>query len=441
MTEFKIKEKKELSSEVYKTISSTSDKEVKNLLEKAAAHAKKKEWSKNALVYGVLASIFDENANYALLAARQYRKAECIQDSARWFLRAAELFAKQRHTAKAISALRLFEQLKPEAGLQETQHIYDLCKEGTNVKFTYINQNTVEPKLPFDCSSFRNNELFSDFDDENFDILFKSLKHRKLQDKALLARAGDEAKSVFIVASGGISAFVTSNDKRKCLGELRSDNICGLIPYFTGEGRASDLVANGKTEILELSYKRLDKFKKKIPAFLAKVEQLYEEHLLTRQLAISKVFESESLETRQWIASKMKPMYLPKGATLFKEGEVSRDLYLVRFGELKVTLSVKESEHFKKTIVSGGIVGETSITNKNKRTSTVRALTDCVLMEFSADDYNKIYQKSEQLKSVLQNIRKKQAAEAINVIKTAHVKGDTLGKRLFEEIWRDPSKT
>lgn len=442
MTEFQIKEKQLLESEACKTIASTSDKEVKKMLEKAATYAKKKDWTKNAVLYGVLATIFKDNANYALLAARQYRKGECIEDSARWFLRAAELFAQQMFTAKAISALRMFEQLKPETGLKYTQHIYDLCKEGTNVEFSYLNQEPVKTKPSLDRSSFRNSELFSAFDEENFDVLFKSLKHKKLHDKAFLAQVGEEAKSLYIVASGGIYSFISSHNKRKCLGEIRSDQICGLIPYFTGGGRGADLIANGETEVLELSYKRLDKFKRDIPAFSAKVEELYEEHLLTRQLAISDVFESESLKIRRWVASKMKPMYLPKGAVLFKEGQKTRDLYLVRFGELKVTLSVGKSEHFKKTIVPGGFAGETSIATNNKRTATVRALTDCVLMELSAEDYNKIYQKSETLQKTLQRIRQTQAVEALNAIKHANiVKGDALGARLFEEVWQEPTRS
>ncbi len=438
MTEFQMKEKQLHESDECKFISSVSDKEVKKLLSKAAVHTKKKDWVKTAVIYAALATKFDSNANYALAAARQYRMASCIDDSARWFLKSAEIFAKQMHATKAISALRVFEQLKPDVGIEHTQHIYDLCKESLGAEVSYLNIMPDKKNQQPDSSSFRDTDLFSAFDEADFDVLFKSLKHRKLKDKQVLARMGEEATCLYIVVSGNLSAFITSNNKRKALGEVQGHHICGLIPYFTGGGRAADFVANGEAEVLELSYHQLNLFKARLPAFSEQIETIYEEHLLIRQLAISEVFESESLATRRWVAARMKPVYLDKGGTLFKEGQISQGLFLVRFGELKVSLSVKENEHFTKNIVSGGVAGETSIVTNNKRTATVRALNDCVLMELSAEDYNVIYKQSESLRKTLQRIRQAQAAEVIGIIKTARViKGDQLNVRLFEDVWQE----
>jgi len=428
-------------------ISLENDPRIKEMHAIAFKYKKNKEWLNTALIYAALAIQFTKNGNYALIVARKYRLANATNDSARWFLEAANRFAKQMQSVKSISALRMFEQLSPDNNRSDVEEILNMCKKSIKNQivdfsqqidtFDFSQQNaTAVEKKENGKSIILDVELFSTFGEADLQILLNCLTLRKLRHEEVLAHEGDEANRLYILTSGGIKAQITRNNKSKDLGSIHNNNVFGIIAYFTGGTRAAGFIAHGKTEVLELSYDKLDYFVDHIPGFGKSLDALYDDHLLFHHLTVSDVFGHEPLAIRQDVSNKMSPIYITKGQVLFTAGESSSDLYLVRKGELGISFAEDADGEFHKVVVSGGIAGEIAISAHNKRTACAHALTDCVLMKLDADDFSTIYKQSPSLQDTITKMRKNQAKEAIQTLQNERlIKGKLPNPDLAEAYW------
>lgn len=456
MSKFSHEEAALSNSEEFQSLTSPNDKKIKSILQLAAKYEKKQLWLKAAIIYGALCRVFEDHVDFCIHAAKDYRLGNEIDASLAWYLQAATIYATQKLTSKAIATLRLYEQLHPSANPKDTQYIYNLCKD---VMGDDLGLSTVELRQRADDAphaALRDNDIFAAFDEDNFEQLLQALTYRKLADQEILAHAGDAAQSLFIVSSGRIAGYAYHNNARKHMGDIIHHGVIGIIPYFMGGGRIADFVSQGESEVLEISFADLNAFKEKIPKFQHRMESLYLEHLLIRQLALSDLFSGESLALREWVAFKMKPIYIRQNEILFPEGHESQDLYLVRSGKLAVSLRVDDQNRYKKTIVSGGLVGEVAIIANNRRTATIRALKPCILMKLNAEDYAITLQKSPRLRKKLEKIKRNEANNTLLFMKTVRLieaktpnqeltltKGDAANQRLIDNLWEntqtDPS--
>lgn len=70
----------------------------------------------------------------------------------------------------------------------------------------------------------------------------------------------------------------------------------------------------------------------------------------------------------------------PKGATLIFEEEIDKSLFLLRFGKLAVFKNVSGQQTQIGTIEAVNFVGEMSLINAERRSATIKALSDQVLV-------------------------------------------------------------
>lgn len=77
--------------------------------------------------------------------------------------------------------------------------------------------------------------------------------------------------------------------------------------------------------------------------------------------------------------------------TLLREGDHSNSMYWVQSGQLVVTKKRGNEEIVLGHIYSGELVGEISFLDQEPRSATVRAVTDCDLIEIPQDAIDGIY--------------------------------------------------
>ncbi|MEN9354777.1 MAG: hypothetical protein RL318_2102 [Fibrobacterota bacterium] len=73
-------------------------------------------------------------------------------------------------------------------------------------------------------------------------------------------------------------------------------------------------------------------------------------------------------------------MVLKAGALLFREGDLSRDIYLVREGKLTVSQGQGVQQIDLATLGTNSVIGEMSLLDGLPRSASVRAVTECQLM-------------------------------------------------------------
>ncbi len=76
---------------------------------------------------------------------------------------------------------------------------------------------------------------------------------------------------------------------------------------------------------------------------------------------------------------------------LIKEGEHSNSMYWVQQGQLVVTKKRLNEEVILGHVFEGELVGELSFLDKECRSATVKALTDCELIEIPQETIDNIF--------------------------------------------------
>jgi CRP/FNR family cyclic AMP-dependent transcriptional regulator len=76
---------------------------------------------------------------------------------------------------------------------------------------------------------------------------------------------------------------------------------------------------------------------------------------------------------------------------LLKEGEISNSMYWVQSGQLVVTKHRGSEEVILGHIYSGELVGEVSFLDQEPRSATVKAVSDCELIQIPQETIDSIY--------------------------------------------------
>ncbi len=81
---------------------------------------------------------------------------------------------------------------------------------------------------------------------------------------------------------------------------------------------------------------------------------------------------------------------LKSGQVLFREGDASDGMYLVRKGEILVYLEKGDSEVKLAKVTAGAMIGEMALFDKKPRSASAKATTDTEVTKIGNDDFNKI---------------------------------------------------
>lgn len=83
---------------------------------------------------------------------------------------------------------------------------------------------------------------------------------------------------------------------------------------------------------------------------------------------------------------------LKKGELLFKAGDGSDGMYVLRRGQIQIFLDKAGTDIVLTTVAAGGMIGEMSLFDKKPRSASARALEETEVTQISNDDFNKIIQ-------------------------------------------------
>jgi hypothetical protein len=81
---------------------------------------------------------------------------------------------------------------------------------------------------------------------------------------------------------------------------------------------------------------------------------------------------------------------LKEGQILFKAGDKSDGMYLIRKGELRVFLEQNGKEVMLASIGAGGMIGEMALFDNSPRSASVKAATECEITQISTEDFAKL---------------------------------------------------
>lgn len=105
------------------------------------------------------------------------------------------------------------------------------------------------------------------------------------------------------------------------------------------------------------------------------------------------------------------PVSLPADKILLSEGEQSHSMYLLMEGQLVVTKKVGNKDVVLAHINSGEVVGELSFLDQEPRSATVRAVSECKLVQIPLKTIDDIFKTQPEwlevfIKTLVSRIRK-----------------------------------
>jgi len=305
-------------------------------------------------------------------------------------------------TTQAIATLRLYHEVAPGEH-RGPKRIFNICREQGNSASGLFEFLSLKDKA---IHKLRAEDIFAMLDEDTFERALDAMIGRELQQGETLTRTGDMAKSIFVIVHGRIEGFLTLAGSRTSLGFLGAGDICSIIPYFTGGRRSADLIATTSTELLELPYSILDALRQQSDTFTQQLKALYTFQVLIKQLSLVPLFRPLDASIRSEIARHMQIQTLQAGALLYREGDRSCDVYLVRSGSVAMNLKIHDKEHQFKTIKTGGLIGEISVAIQSRRVVTARAISDCQLVRLDGDIYQRLFHEHASLRKALEARKK-----------------------------------
>ena len=93
-------------------------------------------------------------------------------------------------------------------------------------------------------------------------------------------------------------------------------------------------------------------------------------------------------EQAQPVAAVGRPVGLARGEAIVRQGEEGHSLFIIRRGEVSVTLRGTVGEVAR--LGPGDVFGEMSLLTGEARTATVTAAGDCDLLEIDADGFRRV---------------------------------------------------
>ena len=103
---------------------------------------------------------------------------------------------------------------------------------------------------------------------------------------------------------------------------------------------------------------------------------------------VKRTFRGLDLEEQKDLASQLNERKVPAGTTITSQGDAATAFYLLKSGSAEaVQTEPGGGERRLREYAEGDSFGEVAILERSPRTATVRALTDCVVLELPAEDF------------------------------------------------------
>ncbi|GMU61897.1 MAG: hypothetical protein AMXMBFR34_36600 [Myxococcaceae bacterium] len=104
-------------------------------------------------------------------------------------------------------------------------------------------------------------------------------------------------------------------------------------------------------------------------------------------LSGSPLFEMLSNQELEYVAELSRPRLFKAGETIFEEGELGDSIYVIASGEVEILRrDASGTPHGLATLGQREFFGEMSLIDKEYRSATVRAKSDCELLHLTAEN-------------------------------------------------------
>jgi CRP-like cAMP-binding protein/predicted acylesterase/phospholipase RssA len=218
---------------------------------------------------------------------------------------------------------------------------------------------------------------------------------------AILFHEGDASDALYVVVRGELRATVANSQRVEMfIGLIGPGEPVGEMQILSGGTRTATVTATTETELARVPRLAMERLVRDTPDTMRQLTDAIRRRARRNQLAsilpslfgaLDELMFREVEASVAWVA-------LPRGTTLFEQGEPGEHAYILVNGRLQA--SVRNSAGGEKVvgeILRGEIVGEMAIVTGEPRSARVRALRDSELVSLHRSAFERLIARHPQM--------------------------------------------
>jgi cAMP-dependent protein kinase regulator len=335
----------------------------------------------------------------AELLERLGKKEEAVQV----YREVAEAYAQDGFLLKAISINKMILRIDPSS-----EDVNDRLAQLYTKKALEIKTLQPFPHIP----------LFSELNEQELQLFLRHIQAKTLQKGVLICCEGEAGDSLFIISRGEVAVSRQKPSGREVwIRNLKEGDFFGEFGFFTDQKRHATVKSMTECEILEISRNELEEIVKTHRRVMEVLQNLFRERVLDLFLALSPLFSSLTSVDREEVFKRFHLRKVPEETLLFKGGEPSNSLYMVKSGEVEIfTQNRQRKKIVLATLGSGNIFGEIGPLFNKPRMASAKTTRPSELFELIKEDLEACLHKFPKLRSALKETSFKRLARVKEIL-------------------------
>ncbi len=287
-----------------------------------------------------------------------------------------EAYAKDGFLLEAISINKILLRLDPEAK-EVNQRLAQLYRERIQ------REKKSFSSLPFI-------PLLSELKGDELQSLLDRLQIRTFRKGEILCEEGEEGDSLMILSRGEVTVSKRDPKGRDVwIQDLKEGEWFGEFGFFLDRKRHAKVKAKTDCEILEIPRADLEELLRLHPRIREVLHEFYRKKVLDLILALSPLFSSLDPKEREVVGKRFRLKTLPPETLIFKGGEVSSSLYVIKRGEVEIfTQDANGRRTTLGRLGSGNLFGEIGVLFNTPRMAFAKTVRETELLELSKKDFD-----------------------------------------------------
>lgn len=235
----------------------------------------------------------------------------------------------------------------------------------------------------------------------------------RLPADAIVIRQGDPGRSLFFVASGQLSVFVTDGlGQATELARLGENAVFGEMALLSAQPRSASVRCLSDAALFEVDGRALASLADELGPVAEALHGFTRERLLGNVMATSALFKAFTRAQQRDLLRRFTSQDVAAGAAVIREGEAGRGLFVVLSGELAVQhASGTDSAVSLGSLKPGDVFGEMSLMSDEPTAASVVAVRPSTVLFLGRDYVSRIVAGVPEIKSYLEALTDARATE------------------------------
>lgn len=225
--------------------------------------------------------------------------------------------------------------------------------------------------------------LFSGLSTTSFEELLRELRAWEAEPGAIIVGEGEEGDSVYVVVRGRVRVERGRDGATDVLARLGPDSFFGEVALLSNKPRAASVVAEERTELLEISRSVFERLAERDPTVAQALEAFARARLLENLGRTSPLFQDLPDDVVRAALATFHNERASAGQVLVEAGGPGRGLFVVLHGECDVMGRSELGAVRLKRLGPGDVFGEMSLLSGDPTSASVIAATEVSLLSLS----------------------------------------------------------